>query len=99
MNVIGLGLGQSASQFLGLGFSPGEPAPGASAAEIWAYTLSNGLTAGQNVVAIYTMLNELHLIHGLKLGSPLTVTPTTRVAGAVEQAIEQSGNDVTVTRQ
>lgn len=90
-------------RYFGAGYfgDGGDTAPpsGASAAEIWAYTLSNGLTAGQNVVAIYTMLNELHLIHGLKLGSPLTVTPTTRVAGAVEQAIEQSGNDVTVTRQ
>lgn len=59
MNVIGLGLGQSASRFLGLGFSPGAAAPGASAAEIWSYTLSNGLTAGQNVVAIHAMLTQL----------------------------------------
>lgn len=59
MNVIGLGLGQSASQFLGLGFLPGEPAPGASAAEIWAYVLSNGKTAGQTAVETHAMLTAM----------------------------------------
>lgn len=73
--------------------------PGASAAQVWNYVLSNGLTAQQNVVQIYTWLNELHLIHGLRLGSPLEVTQTSRAAGAVEQTIAEAGSDVTVTRQ
>lgn len=34
-------------------------APGASAAQIWSYVLGNGLTAGQNVVGIYSMLQTL----------------------------------------
>jgi hypothetical protein len=73
--------------------------PGASAAQVWAYVLSNGLTAGATLVAVHEWLNELHLIHGLRLGSPLTVTPTARTAGAVDQAIAEAGDDVTVTRQ
>lgn len=43
-------------------------------------------------------LRELHLIHGLSLGSPLVVTPTQREAGDVVQAIDESGSTVTVTR-
>ena len=42
MNVIGLGLGQSASRFLGLGFSPGAAAPGASAITLSGNTVSYG---------------------------------------------------------
>jgi hypothetical protein len=72
--------------------------PGASAAQVWNYVLSNGLTAGATLVAVHTWLNELHLIHGLRSGSPLTVTPTNRNAGIVDQTIAEAGNDVTVTR-
>ena len=98
MNVIGLGLGQSASRFLGLGFSPGAAAPGASAAEIWSYMLSNGLTAGQNLVLAVQLLNDLHLIHGLNAGSPLSVAAATRTAGAITQSIVEAAGVVTVTR-
>lgn len=73
--------------------------PGASAAQVWNYVLSNGLTAQQNVVQIYAWLNELHLIHGLRAGSPLEVSPTARTAGAVEQEVSEVGDTVTVTRQ
>ena len=67
---------------------------------VWHYQLSNGLTAEQTLVQAWTLLNELHLIHGLKLGSPLTVTPTSRVAGLVSQTIVAPSEDnVTVTRQ
>ena len=80
--------------------SPGfyATAAGATAAEIWAYTLSNGLTAEATVVAIHTMLSELHLIHGLTAGSPLSVTVASRAAGAVSQAVAEAAGTVTVTR-
>lgn len=71
----------------------------ATAAAVWGYTLSNGLTAAETVVQIHTWLSELHLIHGLRAGSPLTVAQTSRTAGAVEQAIAEVGDAVTVTRQ
>lgn len=44
-------------------------------------------------------LQEIHLIHGLKSGSALTVTPTSRAAGAVSQTIGGDGTtNTTVTR-
>lgn len=70
----------------------------ASAAEIWGYTLSNGLTAEQTVVSIHELLTELHLIHGLKVGSPLTVSAAARAAGVVSQAVAEAAGTVTVTR-
>jgi len=46
-----------------------------------------------------TELEEVHLIHGLKSGSAMTVTPTSRVAGAVSQTISGDGSTTTtVTR-
>ena len=72
---------------------------GATAAEIWSYTLSNGLTAEATLVAVHTMLSELHLIPGLTAGSPLSVTAASRAAGAVSQAVAEAAGTVTVTRQ
>ena len=44
-------------------------------------------------------LQEIHLIHGLKSGSALTVTPTSRAAGTVSQTIGGDGTtNTTVTR-
>jgi hypothetical protein len=44
-------------------------------------------------------LQEIHLIHGLKSGSALTVTPSSRAAGAVLQNITGDGTTTTtVTR-
>jgi hypothetical protein len=44
-------------------------------------------------------VQEMHLIHGLKSGSAMTVTPTSRVAGAVSQTISGDGStSTTVTR-
>ena len=46
-----------------------------------------------------TAITELHLIHGLKNGSTLTVTPTSRSAGAVSQTIGGDGTtSTTVSR-
>lgn len=44
------------------------------------------------------MLEALAKIHGLVVGSPLTVTSTAREAGGVAQTISESGGTVTVTR-
>jgi hypothetical protein len=52
-----------------------------------------GLTADQAA-----MLTALAKIHGLVLGAPLTVTPTSRSAGGITQTINESGGNVTVTR-
>jgi hypothetical protein len=40
-------------------------------------------------------IDEMHLIHGLKTGSDLTVTPTSRTAGAVSQTIGGDGTTTT----
>lgn len=42
---------------------------------------------------------ELAKIHGLVQGSPLTVTPTSRSAGGINQTVAESGETVTVARQ
>lgn len=41
-------------------------------------------------------LQEIHLIHGLKSGSALTVTPSSRSAGAISQSITGDGTTNTV---
>ena len=43
-------------------------------------------------------LLELVTIHGLVVGSPLVVGPTSRVAGAITQTISEAAGVVTVTR-
>jgi len=44
-------------------------------------------------------IGEIHLIHGLKNGSALTVTPSSRAAGAISQSITGDGTTTTtVTR-
>ena len=44
-------------------------------------------------------INEMYLIHGLKDGEVLTVTPTSRTAGAIAQTISGDGiNTTTVSR-
>jgi hypothetical protein len=40
-------------------------------------------------------LQEIHLIHGLKSGSALTVTPSSRTAGAIAQTISGDGTTTT----
>lgn len=42
---------------------------------------------------------ETHKIHGLKLGSPLTVSQTQRAAGGIVQGLSEAGSTTTVTRQ
>lgn len=44
------------------------------------------------------MLAELHKIHGLLIGSPLTVTSTARAVTGIAQTVAEAGDTVTVTR-
>jgi hypothetical protein len=49
--------------------------------------------------ACATQLDEIHRIHGLKSGEPMTVTPMTRVSGSISQTITGDGTTTsTVTR-
>jgi hypothetical protein len=41
---------------------------------------------------------EFHRIHGLDPAAPLTVSPTQRTAGDVQQTISEVAGTVTVTR-
>lgn len=100
----GVYLGLSIAATVGAAVAAGHTAgvadgSAASAADVWDYVLPNGMPAGQVVAEIHTMLSELHLIHGLTLGSPLSVDATSRIAGAVSQVLGESGGTVTVTRQ
>lgn len=73
---------------------------GATAADVWAYgdrtlTEEAGLTVDQAA-----KLDELWRLAGLDAANPMTVTPTTRVAGDID--LELTGDpetSVTVTRQ
>ncbi len=71
----------------------------ATPTEFWAHTIT-GMTqpAGDALAELHAQVSELHLIHGLKLGSPLTVTPTSREAGLVSQVVATVGDTVTVSR-
>jgi hypothetical protein len=42
-------------------------------------------------IAVLGRLTELWRIHGLKAGEPMTVTPTSRVAGDINQIISGDG--------
>jgi len=71
----------------------------------------SGLTAGESadlasidtvaatLTAVQSLVDELHRIHGLKSGEPMTVTPTSRAAGGISQTITGDGTTTTtVTR-
>lgn len=51
------------------------------------------------IAAELARVDDLHRIHGLRVGEPLTVTTSQRTAGPVEQSIDEAGDTVTVTRQ
>lgn len=54
----------------------------------------SGLTAAESAA-----LDELHRLQGLKVGEPMTVTPTSRTAGTISQTITGDGETTTtVTR-
>lgn len=48
---------------------------------------------------MYDWVRELYMIHGLMVGVPLVVSPTSRTAGAISQSISTDGSGTTtVTR-
>ena len=64
-----------------------------------AIELDPGKAYTANSDTIQQLLTELHLIAGLKAGSPMTVTPTSRVAGGLSLTISGDGvTSTTVTR-
>lgn len=68
---------------------------GQNSAGLIVVTTGSGLSAEEQA-----KLDDLHKIQGLDAGSPMTVTPTTRTAGAIDQEITGDGeNTTTVTRQ
>lgn len=58
----------------------------------------NNQIAGALSTEQSTQLAELHRIHGLQLGFPLTVTATSRVSDGITQNLSDDGTTVTVTR-
>ena len=59
------------------------------------------LTVNQGLDAMAAEINEVHQIHGLEQGSPLTVTNTSRTAAGISQTINEDTNTgtTTITRQ
>ena len=55
-----------------------------------------GIASAQT--AGFAKVTELHEIHGLESGSPLTVTATSRAAASITQTISTAGGTTTVTR-
>jgi hypothetical protein len=74
-----------------------------SAGDPWSTTLPAsyvGSQAGNILAQIQTLVDELHKIQGLDASNPMTVTPSSRVAGAIDLAITGDGvNESIVTRQ
>lgn len=60
--------------------------------------LPSGALSDDEMRRMFNWVSDLARIHGLIVGEPLVVTPTTRVAGSVTQTIGESGQTVTVTR-
>lgn len=75
----------------------------ASAGDPWSTPLPGAYLsteAGGILAQIQTLVDELHKIQGLDSSNPMTVTPTTRVAGSIDLEITGDGETTTtVTRQ
>lgn len=55
-------------------------------------------TQADILIDIQNKMSELWKIHGLDSASPLSVSPTIRIAGNISQSISQVGDTVTITR-
>jgi len=75
----------------------------ASAGDPWGTVLPGSYLsteAGGILAQIQTLVDELHKIQGLDAANPMTVTPTSRVAGSIDLDITGDGEtSTTVTRQ
>jgi hypothetical protein len=70
----------------------------ATAADIWAYMLSNGKSAGDTLTLAMQQLDDVVAIEGLVLGDPLNVSPSLRTAAAIVQLVTLVDGIATVTR-
>jgi len=95
----GYAVGAAGFAVLAVGYRVDGAADVSDPAAVWNYVMANGQTAEANILALLGYVEELHLIHGLRAGSPLSVTDTSRQAGAVLQALGEAAGTITVTRQ
>lgn len=77
---------------------PGDGGGAVDPAAVWGYVMPNGQTAGQMLTSLMTLADELHRIHGLNPAAPLSVSPTVRSAGSIQQSFVESGDTITATR-
>lgn len=96
VNQVSLLIGNSAG-LITVPTGAGATAPEIAAA-LLAAVVSGSKTLQDVLVAVDSNADELHKIHGLKAGSPLTVAPTTRSAAGIAQSIAEAAGVVTVTR-
>lgn len=59
----------------------------------------DGVWADLTAETIELMLTELHKLQGLKEGSPMTVTPTTRAVDDISQTISGDGENTTTVER
>jgi hypothetical protein len=75
----------------------------ASAGDPWSTELPGSYASGEAgaiLAQIQTLVDELHKIQGLDSDNPMTVTPTTRIAGSINLELTGDGETETiVTRQ
>ena len=57
----------------------------------------SGLTTAESetLTTLNALIDELHKVHGLSAGNPMTVTPTSRTAGSISQTISGDGETTT----
>lgn len=58
----------------------------------------SGLASQLTVAELKALIEEVHLLHGLKVGAPLVVSDTQRSAGHVVQAVDTNEQRTVVTR-
>ena len=66
----------------------------ATATEIWAF---HGMA--DKLVACRVLADEIHRIHGLRVGEPLEVAENLRSTGTIEQVVTEVAGTVVVERQ
>ena len=69
----------------------------AKAESVWSFPLSD-TPAGQRMTQAGLANAEIHRISGLDAAAPLIVSPATRTAGAISQALTTAGATTTLTR-
>lgn len=91
---------------LGSHLTPGSTGAALNAAgaagDPWTTAIPGAYAVGTAGFIVGNQLPELYKIHGLQTGTPLTVTPTSRIAGTISQVVATTGSGsterTTVTR-